>query len=279
MLFNWNGQAVDLSGLYRGHSAFFLGGGPSLRTLDLSPLSARGILTCAVNNVAAIFRPQLWVGADDPGNFADAIWRDPGILKFVPCGHFERSLVVRESDGSPRVSDERVADMPAVFGYHLNTSFRPESWLVEETVNWGNEGRTPDLDGNTGGRSVMFAAMRLLHYLGVRRVYLLGCDFRMTFDQENYAFQQARSRQSVQNNNNTYRILNCRFRHLKPYFDADGFEVFNCTEESQLVVFPRLPFADALRETTARIPERIMTEGMYDRAKRERDALRAAQPG
>lgn len=279
MLFKWNGQPVDLSGLYRGHSVFYLGGGPSLRTVDLSSLSARGVLTCAVNNVAAIFRPQLWVSADDPGNFADAIWRDPGIMKFIPCDHLVRSVVVRDSDGSLRESDERVAEMPAVFGYHLNTIFRPEAWLAEETINWGNDGSRPDLDGNTGARSVMFVAIRLLHYLGVRRVYLLGCDFRMTFDQENYAFPQARTRKSVQNNNNTYRILNRRFRHLRPYFDANGFEVFNCTVDSGLVAFPFRAFEDAWREATARMPEPILTEGMYDRAQRERDAMKAQRQG
>jgi hypothetical protein len=274
MLFKCDGQPVNLSGLYRGQSAFFLGAGASLRTMDLSLLNARGILTCGVNNVAAIFRPQLWVSVDDPGNFADGIWRDPGILKFVPCDNFERPLVLRSADGSLYVSDERVADFPAVLGFHLNTSFRPETWLDEETINWGSDASTPDLDGNSGGRSVMFVAMRLLYYLGIRRVNLLGCDFRMTLDHENYAFPQARTRTAVHNNNNTYRILNRRFGHLKPYFDAAGFEVINCTADSQLVVFPYRSFEEARLEATAPIPQHIMTDGMYDRAQRERDAMK-----
>jgi hypothetical protein len=274
MLFRPDGRALDLSDIYRGCSVFFLGAGPSLRESDLSVLRARGMLTCAVNNAAAVFRPQLWVSVDDPCNFVDVIWRDPGILKFVPCEHFERSIIVRDRDRTLHVSSERVANMPAVFGFHLNTSFQPEKWLFEDTINWGNDACTPDLDGNTGGRSVMFVALRLLFYLGVRRVYLLGCDFRMTFEGPNYAFEQARSRAAVHNNNCTYRILNRRFQHLKPYFEAAGFEVFNCTAVSHLAAFPYRSLDDALTEATASVPQEILTEGMYDRLQRERDAKR-----
>ncbi|MEX0678900.1 MAG: hypothetical protein WD063_17630 [Pirellulales bacterium] len=271
-----NGQSVELADLYRGRSAFFLGAGPSLLDVDLPLLNSRGVLTCGVNNVPAIFRPHLWVSADDPGNFADAIWRDPGILKFVPRGHFERPIVVRGEDGSLNVSSECVASMPAVFGFDLNELFCPERWLFEDTFNWGNDGSTPDLDGNRGGRSVMFLALRLLFYLGIRKVFLLGCDFRMTFDQPNYAFSQARTRASVLNNNASYRILNRRLIRLRPCFDAAGFEVFNCTEGSQLAAFPFVTLEQALNEMTAGIPKQIVTDGMYDRLQRERDAQRAS---
>jgi hypothetical protein len=87
MLFTRDGHNVFLGDMYRGYAAFLICAGPSLQKHDLSLLSQRGILTLAVNNAAAVYRTNLWVSVDDPGNFCDTIWRDPGIVKFVPICH------------------------------------------------------------------------------------------------------------------------------------------------------------------------------------------------
>ena len=62
--------------------------------------------------------------------------------------------------------------MPAVFGYRRNEAFVAEQWLYEDTFNWGNHSKRTDAYGNTGSRSVMYIALRLLFYLGVRQLYL-----------------------------------------------------------------------------------------------------------
>lgn len=95
MLWTREGRAAPLGGIYRGQSVFLVCSGPSLSGHDLSLLQQRGIVSLAVNNAATIIRPQLWVSVDDPGNFCDAIWRDPGIWKFVPQGHLEKPFTVR----------------------------------------------------------------------------------------------------------------------------------------------------------------------------------------
>jgi hypothetical protein len=275
MLFTRDGHNVFLGDMYRGRAAFLLCGGPSLASHDLAQLDQRGILTCAVNNTAAVYRPHLWVSVDDPGNFVDAIWRDAGILKFVPLCHMEKHFIVRNERDELVPSEELVGDMPAVFGYRRNESFREAQWLYEDTFNWGNHSKHLDSDGNKGSRSVMYVAIRLLFYLGIRRLYLLGCDFRMDHDKQNYAFDQDRSRSSVRGNNDSYRILNDRLARLKPHFDREGFAIFNCTPNSGLTVFPHLAFEDAVADATADIPRKINTAGMYDRQQRERDAQKA----
>src|SRR5262245_955195 len=83
-IFGRGGQAVRLHEMYAGQAAFLVCSGPSLADYDLGRLNERGILTMAVNNAASLVRPNLWVSVDDPRNFLEAIWRDPGILKFVP---------------------------------------------------------------------------------------------------------------------------------------------------------------------------------------------------
>lgn len=275
MLCDRSGQAVHLKDMYFGQAAFLLCGGPSLTSHDLGKLTGRGVLTCAVNNAAVVFRSQLWVSVDDPGNFCDAIWRDPGILKFVPADHWQKRLIVRNDGGQLVASNETVADMPATFGYRRNEKFSADRWLQEDTFNWGNHGKLVDSEGNRGSRSVMYVAIKLLFHLGIRQLYLLGCDFRMELGKQNYAFDQDRSASSVRGNTSSYRILNSRLSQLKPYFDQEGYRIENCTPNSGLTVFPFRDYEEAIASTTKRIPSNIFTDGMYDRQKRERDAEKA----
>lgn len=234
LLFTRDGHTAALSGIYRGQSAFLVCSGPSLVTQDLSLLRQRGIVTLAVNNAATIIRPQLWVSVDDPGNFCDAIWRDPGIWKFIPQCHLDKPFTVRRSDGRLVPSSEQVGEMPCVFGYRRNDTFVAERFLYESTFNWGNHAERIDAYGQKGSRSMMYVALRLLFHLGFRRVFLLGCDFKMERGKQNYAFEQDRSPSSVRGNNSSYKALNVRLKHLKPYFDREGFEVLNCTPNSGL---------------------------------------------
>lgn len=274
-LFDRRGIGVTLGGIYRGHSAFLVCGGPSLLQMDLGLLAQRGILTMAVNNATVIYRPLLWCCADDPGNFCDAIWYDPGILKFLPDEYLQLRFTVRNEQDELVYGERTVGDMPAVFGFKVNEEFVAERWLQEETFNWGNDCTITDANGEIGSRSILYIAIKLLYVLGVRRIYLVGCDFRMRDGAQNYAFEQDRSPGSVEGNNNSYRIMNIRFRNLLPYFAEAGLEIFNCTPNSGLTAFPTMAFADAIAEATAIIPTRINTAGMYDRIQRERDARAA----
>ena len=63
----------------------------------------------------------------------------------------------------------------------------------------------------------MLVALRLLHYLGFRTVYLIGADFKMTPEQ-GHAFDEARSAESVRHNNVLYDSLNRRFEALRDHF-------------------------------------------------------------
>ncbi len=277
MLFTRDGHNIFLGDTYRGASAFLLGGGPSLVSHDLTKLNRSGIVTCAMNNAATLFRPQLWVCVDDPGNFADVIWRDPGILKFTPLCHMEKQFTVRNAAGELVLSEELVGDMPAVFAYRRNETFNAEQWLYEDTFNWGNEAHLVDAWGQKGSRSVMYVGIRLLFYLGIRRIFLVGCDFRMEDGAQNYAFAQDRTPSAVRNNNDSYRILNTRLEKLRPYFAQEGLEVFNCTAKSGLTVFSHIPFEQAIDMARAGMPQQVNTAGMYDRLKRLRDAEKQAK--
>ena len=110
----------------------------------------------------------------------------------------------------------------------------------------------------------MLAALRLLFHLGIRRLYLLGCDFHMRYGEQNYAFPQARTRESVRGNNRAYHVLDARFHKLRPYFHREDYRIFNCTPQSGLTAFPYLPFDAAVVEARKNMPGEIITKGMYD---------------
>ena len=266
VIFSGKGRPVELQGIYSGAAAFLICSGPSLRSHDLALLEQRGILTMAVNNAATVLRPKLWCSVDDPGHFSDAIWRDPGILKFVPHSHFDKRFFVRNADELLIPAEKCVRDMPTVFGFQRNDDFRAERWLYEETFNWGNRGDRVDAYGQKGSRSVMYVALRLLFYLGVRRIFLLGCDFRMELGRSNYAFEQDRTVSSVRGNNASYKALNVRLEHLRPYLQQAGLEIVNCTPDSGLTAFPFFSFEQAIEEALRPMPPKILTRGMYDRA-------------
>jgi len=260
-------DSMSLCDFYRGKSAFLMLSGPSLNQINLAQLNRRGIVTMAVNNAWSLHRPTLWTCVDDPGRFIDTGWKDPGILKIVPVSHFDKRLRVQNPDGSFRASAFNVRQMPGVLFYRRSDHFDHGRFLKSDTINWGQDGEHTDSIGIKGKRSVMLAALHLLHYLGFRTVYLLGCDFKMAGDRK-YAFDENRSAQAIRHNNILYESLHKRFEALKPHFDLHGFKVINCSPGSELGVFERMEFADAVAVAGAECGKPVDTAGWY-RAKEE----------
>jgi len=282
MLFSQDGHNLWMADIYRGCSAFLILSGPSFGELinskekiEVSPnkllsnkdcLKYPGMLTMSVNNTPKTFRTNLWTCVDDPSHFIKSIWLDPNIQKFVPLDHAEKLLFDNEKW---QMTDIKVGDCPNIFYYRRNEKFQAEQFLTENTFNWG------DHSSWGGGRSVMLVAIRMLYYLGVRKIYLLGCDFNMSKDSK-YHFKQDRSNSSINGNNGTYFKLTKRFAELRPVFEEHGLEVFNCNENSNLKIFPYVPFQEAFMRTIAHMPKnmsRERTEGLYDRnAKAKKEA-------
>lgn len=251
MLFRADGGVVDLADLYRGQTLFLVLNGGSLKDFDFDRLKQPGICSMGANNGAHGFRPQFWTCVDDPTRFLESIWRDPGILKFVPQNFFDKPIWDAERD---LLSNRKVRDFPNVLGYRRNERFQAAQWLHEDTFNWGNHA------DYGGGRSVMLVALRLAYLLGFRKVNLLGCDFQMD-EQNRYWFDEERTPASIRSNTSSYRIMTGYFEQLKPHFDHAGFQVFNCNPNSHLKVFP---FADPDQALdAARVRTAGGTRGMY----------------
>ncbi|MAY74860.1 MAG: hypothetical protein CMJ31_09150 [Phycisphaerae bacterium] len=266
-------DSISLGGFYKGRSAFLVLSGPSLNDLDLTQLDRRGIVSMGVNNSWTVHRPTLWTCVDDPGRFIDTGWKDPGVLKFVPVCHWGRKLRIQASDGTMRDSAYRVAQMPSVLFFRRSNHFDHERFLTGDTVPWGNDPKSTDSLGIKGKRSVMLVALRLLHHLGFRTVYLLGCDFRMTVDHK-YAFDETREAAAIRHNNVLYDSLSRRFEALLPHFEKHRFRVVNCSPGSGLSVFERMPYQNAIAAVSAECSKPINTQGWYTPVDAGREAAK-----
>ena len=253
--FRQDGAPVDLVDLYRGQSVFLVMNGGSLAGVDLDILQSPGIMTMGVNNGGHHIRPNFWSCVDEPYRFMPSIWLDPRITKFIPQAHFQKYLLDCDSK---KLSRTRVYNCPNVIGYKRNERFNHDTFLTESTINWGNHGSLG------GGRSVMLSSIRILHLLGFRTIYLLGCDFYM--DPANkYFFSENREPNAISNNMNSYKIMRGYFSRLLPVFEKAGLSIFNLNPNSRLETFPFMSFDEAVVRSTGIMLRELQrdTLGMY----------------
>jgi hypothetical protein len=260
------GRPAGLEDICHGQQIFLLCAGPSLKTLDLSQLNQRGIVTFGLNQVPTLHRTTYWTFGDKPSKFHDVIWCDPGIIKFVPSAKMNggRNNEIRTKVGPQEFENtgKFPRDFPSVFGIDRNSKFKLDEWLWEDQINWGHSKKHGD--GQPTILNTMLQSLRLCYYLGFRTVYLLGVDFRMEADR--YAFPETHKPGAVGSNQNAYNTLRFYLRALKKWFDAASFRVINCNPESELDVFETVAYEEAIRRAIAAsgIPAEIDTVGWYD---------------
>lgn len=258
--FTRDNAQVNIIGQFRGASIFVVANGPSLRNHDISLMKQPGVISYGMNNGPRTFRPDFWTCVDDPSRFIKSIWLDPRITKFVPHATMEKPIFDNDRD-KWEMTKLKVGDCPNVLAYHRNEKFVAERFLTEDKINWGNHG------DNGGGRSVMLPVFRIAFLLGFRKIYLVGCDFNMS-ETNTYHFDEQRKKGAVKCNTNTYKRLNEEyFPQLKPFFDREGLEVYNCNPDSGLKVFPFKPYEEAIAETIAPLGDvgNERTYGLYSK--------------
>lgn len=256
-----------LRDLWRPNPGFLVCGGPSLKQHDLSALRERGVMSLGVNNVSGLAPVRAFVCSDPPEKFHHGIWLDPAILKLVPSPKLPKRVRAKLTDGSFRHTSYRVMDCPNVWGFARCTEFDPATFLTSLSASWGVSAANSEATGRPKVYFTMLLGLRLLHYLGCRRVYLLGVDFHMTAEPGGgYAFSQNRWPGAAAGNNNSYRLVAGMLAECKPYFDRAGFEVYNCNPTSSLRVFPHVPFEAAVEDCRGGVPrEPFDLAGWYEK--------------
>lgn len=260
---NRHSQPMSIGNLYYGADLFVMLAGPSLTTFPLDKLrESRGVMTMSVNNAAMTYRPHLWTHVDPVEKFHSHIWDDPAVIKLTPvrCFGYRLREVV---DGVLQKTDRLTMDCPGVIGYKRQPTFNPATYLTEDAVCWGNNQKSAQLNKHPHIVNVMFVVFRIAYHLGFRRVYLLGCDFKMEHGKANYCFEEDKHAGAVNSNNGSYLKLNKMLGMLQPQFISHGFHVYNCLQTSGLTAFPFLNFDEALAHATRRHSVPVSTKGWY----------------
>lgn len=240
---------------FRGAHAFLICGGPSLTRHDLSLLNQRGILTAAANNAGVVHRPHLLFTVDEPWKFAPQLFNDPAIAKFVRMRNAKEQLRERNGKGW-KLSDRRACDSPNVWYYHDAKGVNPNTFLTEPRTTVGGKGNL--------GKCVMYVALRLLYWMGVRTLYLIGADFKMQKTTP-YAFDEYQGAKLCGFQNEKYALVNQALTECGPHFTTFGYRVFNCTPGSGLTAFPVLDYETAVRQAieNAEATGPLTTRGLH----------------
>lgn len=246
--------------------AFVVCGGPSINLLDLNHLRDSRVMSIGVNNVAAYAPVKAFVYSDPTEKFHSSIFLNPGVMVFAPRPKLQNQLRTKV-DGKFKFATRRVCDCPNVWGYERESRFDPSTFLTDEIAQWGSN---PDKHESNRGRAKVlftpFLAMRLLHYLGVRTMFLLGMDFHMTPGPVGgYAFGQGRTSGAAASNNAHYRRVNGMMHELRPHLEKAGVEVFNCNPKSRLSAFPHVDYEEALRICRDSVPPADDLSGWYEK--------------
>ncbi len=267
-----------LRDLLAGRAAFLVGGGPSANENPLELLDRRGVFTFAINNVAghSRFRANAFVCADPPSKFSHSIWLDPGIMKFIPIPKLtnrnRRGKVRRKMpDGTFVQLKEKTQDCPNVWGFQRQSWMTPdEHFLLDEGAMWGNLDSGVKRTGQPKTVCTMLMALRLLIYLGAKRIYLVGCDFYMRPDW-GYSFPQGRTPGACESNNRQFSIVNSWLCELqeKGIFGRFGVSLYNTTVRSGLRAFPYVPFSDALDDVVGIVEEKPDLSAFYEKVDKE----------
>jgi hypothetical protein len=253
--------SINLNGLWYPSPAFLVCGGPSINKLPFQRLGERGIASLAVNQIAAYVPVSAWCFSDPQSKFHHGMFLDPKCITFAPTPKLRRNVTAKMPDGSFRQMDVKLKNAPATFGFERKTMFNASEFLTTEYAHWGRGGSQDENDKPFTCLCTMLLGIRLLHYLGCPRIYLLGVDFWMEDGQQAYAFKQEKKAR-----NGRYSHENEYLKELKPIFDKKGFEIYNCNPESKCDVFKNVSFEEALDDCRGGVPANSFdTENYYSK--------------
>lgn len=217
---------------YAGRRGFVIGNGPSLLTSDLERL--RGEVCIASNKIYLAYgetswRPTYYTIVDD------LIWRTiaPGLKSHVPQVIVPSYL--------PRAND---IGIPMISYRNLPNPSDVEDWSVLPFS------KDPSV-GFHGGYTVTYVNLQLAVHLGLREIYLIGCDHFYTgrvgeeggspveADEVRNHFMPGYVNPGDAMNPALISRMTVSYQCAQRYAEANGIRIINATRGGHLEVFPR----------------------------------------
>jgi len=268
-----NKEPIDLEGLWSPSPGFLVGGGPSLQDFDINRLRERGIVSLGINQCAAMAPVKAWVFSDAHWKFHHALFLDPAIMSFVPTYKATRWAHAKTELGFQKI-EMRIKECPNTLTYDRQTCFVPETFFTTPYAHWGPSKDQPkdrpfpnENEKWSGFLCTMMIGLRILYYLGCRRIYLLGIDFQGK-DGKCYGFPEEKLDKGrwERRYGKEERMLDS----LNQEMENRGIEMFNCNPNSRCSLYSHVPFDLAIKDCKGSIPdEPLDTFGWYDKKENE----------
>ena len=260
-----------LRGLWRDRPGYLVCGGPSLAQLPLERLRERGIVSLAINNAGAYAPTKAHTFGDPQTKFHSDMYLDPAVISFVPFGKLYKEIQIKHG-GQFYPTSIKPVECPNVWGFSRTSTYDRNNFLTNESAHWG--AKLQPLETITGRFSklcTMLLGFRLLHYLGVNRIYLLGVDFDIPSrdsGKPGYAWgDNASSGNKVWDDK-----INPMMHELKPVMLEGGIDIFNCNPNSKCDAFDYVSFEDSIKDCKGPLEdEPLDCNDWYDKKKHESD--------
>lgn len=217
---------LSIKNIYKGRRAFLICNGPSLNAKDLDRIADNGELSIASNRIYKIFDDTQW----RPDLYA--------VLNDVSSG-----------------MKNEMSEIPAKFKFYKKESFRCTKQVsgtkIWVTANY-HDGFSADLSEKCHVIStVTFSMLQILYYVGIREVYIIGCDNsyekEVTKDGKIVSNQTQTSSHFYETKDESGKTgdinqMNHAYQLAKEFADKHDFHIYNATRGGHLEVFERVDF-------------------------------------
>jgi len=220
--------------------------------LDTDRLRDRGVMSLGINNAGAYVPIRAHTFGDPQIKFHSAQFMDGNVLSFVPFGKLFYDIQIKHR-GTFCPTKIRSIDCPATFGFSRQTDYEPDKFLSTPYAMWGC-GHEEAKKRNTYRRlCTVLLGIRLLHYLGCPRIYLLGVDHHIAERDSGtpgYAWGD-----NASSGNRIWWKIDTYYNEIRPVCEAAGLNIYNCNPTSKCESFEYSSYRDALADCKGPIEE------------------------
>jgi hypothetical protein len=242
-------QKADFNNIWFPHPGFLVCSGPSLKNINYNRLSERGVVSLGINNISAKVPVTAWCYGDGPGRFHHGLFLDPKILTFGPYNTIKERIRAKLPDGSFKYLDLKVKNMPNTFTFLKKNEFSGKNFFKTSYAQWGKPKLTTLLYG-----------IRLMHYLGCTKIYLLGVDHFTPDPLNPYAFEPSKKPRRV-----SYDWERKYLSKIKKQTESMEIKIYNCNPDSKCDLFEFVSFEDAIKDCKQSVPnEPFFVDNYYD---------------
>lgn len=189
---------------------YFCCPGPSLSSIDASKLNGPGRIVVAVNNAYPYVKPDIWFGMDDPDCYSRQIFWE-SFIKILRGGYQSRTCENKRVDLNYNVfyaDTQRYQNKNVIFS--RDNEELPFMWK----------------------KNVMVTALHVLVWMGMRRVFFLGCD--LDNSKADYHHGQELAEKNKKWNGQLYRDLNQFMNWFSKTGVTRGVDSISCSKPSKL---------------------------------------------